>query len=120
MSVTTPIFRFAWAAADADADAEAASDGDAAADGDVAGADGAAADGLGLAPPPHAATMMARPPNSDRPSERLCMCPPPASRSARPRLVGWSVVVSRNVRSAERPSAHPSDGGSAGQVRLTA
>src|SRR2546423_901477 len=86
MSVTTPIFRLAWATAEADgaSDCDAGADGEAACD---AGADGeAAVDGLAVAPPPHAATMMARPPNSDRPSERLCMCPPPASRSVRPRV----------------------------------
>src|SRR5215212_3956734 len=44
----------------------------------------AAADPAGVPPPPHAATMMARPLNSVRPSERLCMCPPPGSRAVRP------------------------------------
>src|SRR5438045_7299679 len=85
MSVTTPILRLACATADADAasEAEAAADGEVAAEGAVEG--GAAVDGVGVAPLVQAPTMMARPPNSDRPSERLCMCPPPGSRSARPR-----------------------------------
>jgi hypothetical protein len=78
MSVTTPIFMSGAWATDGAADADAAADSDAAGC-DAAGgseADGADADGLGVAPPPHAATRMARPANTVRPRERCRMCPP--------------------------------------------
>src|SRR5215212_2040467 len=85
MSVTTPIFRSEVPAADADAPAPADDEAEASVDGDVAGVDAVAdCDGLGDVPPPQAATTMARPPNRVRPSERLCMCPPPGSRAVRP------------------------------------
>src|SRR5437667_3638142 len=90
MSRTTPIFRFelADAAADAGADSEAA--------GAEAGAfEAAAVDGLAPPPPVHAATRMARPPNNVGPRERLCIYPPPASRSLCGRTVRWSVTVSK-------------------------
>src|SRR5215210_1372274 len=76
MSVTTPILRSDVAACDAGADGsnEAPDAG-----GVEAGGCDVTADGLGDAAVPHAATMMATLPSSDRPSERLCMCPPPAS-----------------------------------------
>src|SRR4029079_1975873 len=79
MSVTTPIFRADVPAADGDAPPDGDSAG---AEAEVVGCDGVVADcaGVGVAPPPQAATMMATAPNSVRPSERLCMCPPPASR----------------------------------------
>src|SRR5689334_15929619 len=112
MSVTTPIFRFEVAGADAGADAGAEASDEAGADAGAEAA-GVEADGLGVVPPEQAATRMASPPNRLRP-ERLCMCPPPGSRAVRPRAP-WSVTVSMNVRSAERPSAHRSDGGPAGQ-----
>src|SRR5262245_47715086 len=65
-SVTTPTFSGAKEPAASDAGADAGAE---------AGAD-AGADGLGVAPPPQAATRMARPPNRDRPMERWRMCPP--------------------------------------------
>ena len=71
MSVTTPIFRFDVAACEAGAEGDVAADSDAAA-GCEAGGGCDAADGAGVAAVEHAATMMARLPNSDRPSER-CM-----------------------------------------------
>src|SRR3954449_7115942 len=89
MSVTTPIFRSDVAACEAGADGVV----DASVDGAAVEGAGAceAAGGVGVAAVPHAATMMARLPNSDRPSERLCMCPPPASSAVRP-------VADRGVR----------------------
>src|SRR5262245_47237943 len=98
MSVTTPIFRFDVAGADAGADAGAEASTDAGAD---AGAAGVVADGVGVAPPEQAATRMASPPNRLRP-ERLCMCPPPGSRAVRP-MLPRSETVSMNVRPAGRP-----------------
>src|SRR5712671_3397694 len=93
MSVTTPIFKVDVAACDDGADGVVEPPVDGAVDG--AGAC-EAADGAGVAAVPHAATMMARLPNSDRPSERLCMCPPPASSAIRPAPCAWSVMVSKN------------------------
>src|SRR5689334_10189010 len=92
MSVTTPIcMSGAWAtdaAGDSDAAADASADADAAADaGADASTDGAAADGVGLAPLEHAESRMAALPNSVRPRERVRMCPPryraPIGRSTR-------------------------------------
>src|SRR5882762_10316075 len=115
MSVTTPIFRFDVAGAEADvAGAEADTAGV-----DAAGVDAAGDDGLGVAPPPQAATMMATAPNSVRPSERLCMCPPQASRLRMAVLSSGPSRASKE-RSPRRATfgAHRIDVGSVGQVQL--
>src|SRR5918993_3171 len=90
-SVTTPILRSDWVAAEADAEADAPAEPEAAADGAVDAAVDAAGDAL--APPLlQAATKMDSPANRASPVLRMRMCPPPGSRTdtsaavSRPRI----------------------------------